>query len=538
MKQKLTITALILLILAAFFYNLNKEPLIEDEALRGLVAMEMDYSGDLITPTTAGDHYFRKPPLYNWIILGFFKITGSKSEFVLRLPMVLSLLGFAGTLFLYLKRRFSVRTALLAALILLTNGRILFYESLHGLIDITFSWVVFFQIVCLYEFYRQEKYKQMFLVSYALAAVGFMLKGLPVIPFQLITLVVVITMHRSPKTLINRWHFFGIGLFLVLVGSYFYAYYLQNPDQTATYLSTLLLQSSSRTIFASSLTEGGIHIVTYPFKVIYHFLPWSVFGILFFSRKVRKTIRADRRQWFFLLAFFFNILVYWLSPEVYPRYILMLIPLGLIPMADQYLNREIPFARKFSSWFEWIISGIFILAIPATMTFNFLKVFHEEDGLLVKTLAGIALLTFLMFRYFKKEQFRVFIIGIILLAGRVGYNALITPERHQSEANKVVDASREIIDEVGEESLYTFYDPRKDKLNYHGRLKHKYEAHYYLQRYKGEMVPVKTKFENDGFYLVSRKHMKYLPVDVFGRYKYHQDYRTRYLVKKEKKFAF
>ncbi|MFO8054392.1 MAG: glycosyltransferase family 39 protein [Bacteroidales bacterium] len=101
---------------AVLLQNLNKLPLLEDEALNGLIALEMSYSGDLIKATTAGEHYFNHPPLYHWILLFFFNLFGSVNTIILRLPVVLSLLGFILALFFYLKRHFGGQTALLTAL--------------------------------------------------------------------------------------------------------------------------------------------------------------------------------------------------------------------------------------------------------------------------------------------------------------------------------------------------------------------------------------------------------------------------------------
>ncbi|MFW6019676.1 MAG: ArnT family glycosyltransferase [Bacteroidales bacterium] len=538
MRQKLTYAVLIIVLIGALFQNLGKLPLIDDEGLRGLIALDMKFQGDLITPATAGEYYFNKPPLYNWIILFFINLFGTASEFVLRLPMVLSLLGFTATIFFYLKRHFRNETALLTALFFLTSGRVLFYESLHGLIDITFSWVIFLQIICLYEFFRQGKYREMFLLSYLLAAIGFLLKGMPVVPFQGITLLVILIMNKSLKTFFNRWHFAGIGLFIVLVGSYFYAYYLKNPEMLDDYLTTLVFQSTSRTLFANSIVKVLAHISLYPFEMIFHFLPWSLLIILMFSRSVRKGICKDKRQLFFLMAFFFNILVYWLSPISYPRYILMLIPLGLAPLVDQFVRQENRFAEKFSSWFLWVISGVVILAIPAIMVFNFFEAFQDVPGLLVKTIAIILVLTFLMYKFFRNPSLQVYIVVLVMLVGRIGYNSIISIERHQSNMNVVVEESRKIAEITRGEPLYSYYDPEIDDEHYHGRIKHRYTAHFYLQRFKNDLIPIKTTFEKDGFYLITQKHLSKFDVDLYATYEYHPGYRLKYLVKKKQKFAF
>jgi len=83
---------ILVLLLPALFINLGMLPLIADEATRGLVAFEMGQSGNLIIPTINGEYYFNKPPLYNWILLGFFDLFDQYSEFILRLPSVISLL--------------------------------------------------------------------------------------------------------------------------------------------------------------------------------------------------------------------------------------------------------------------------------------------------------------------------------------------------------------------------------------------------------------------------------------------------------------
>ena len=61
------------------------------EARRALVTFEMMQNGDMMKPYLHGHPYFNKPPLYNWVLAFFFTAFGSMSEWVLRLPGVLSL---------------------------------------------------------------------------------------------------------------------------------------------------------------------------------------------------------------------------------------------------------------------------------------------------------------------------------------------------------------------------------------------------------------------------------------------------------------
>ena len=69
-KKKLWIWGAVsfVLLVPALFLNLGDNRFIEDEGTRGIVAMEMIYQNDFITPTISGEYYYNKPPGYNWII--------------------------------------------------------------------------------------------------------------------------------------------------------------------------------------------------------------------------------------------------------------------------------------------------------------------------------------------------------------------------------------------------------------------------------------------------------------------------------------
>jgi 4-amino-4-deoxy-L-arabinose transferase-like glycosyltransferase len=69
------------------------------------------------------------------------------------------------------------------ALMVLTSGRILFWDSMLGLIDICFSAVIYLNFMVLFYFGKQEQWKKMFLYSYLLMSAAFLLKGMPAIVF-------------------------------------------------------------------------------------------------------------------------------------------------------------------------------------------------------------------------------------------------------------------------------------------------------------------------------------------------------------------
>jgi 4-amino-4-deoxy-L-arabinose transferase-like glycosyltransferase len=123
---------ILLLLFPALFINLGMSPLIGDEAIRGVVSFEMQKSGNWVIPTINGEHYYNKPPLYNWILLGFFNTFKQYSEFILRLPSVISLLLFGLLIYFTTRKELGKRVALLSSLIFISCGRILFYDSMRA----------------------------------------------------------------------------------------------------------------------------------------------------------------------------------------------------------------------------------------------------------------------------------------------------------------------------------------------------------------------------------------------------------------------
>ena len=127
-RYRYLVWIILLLLIPALFINLGLSLLITDEATRGVVSFEMIQRGKLLVPTIHGEHYYNKPPLYNWVLLGFFNLFKQYSEFVLRLPSVISLLLFGLVIYLTTRKELGARVAFLSSLLFISCGRILFYD--------------------------------------------------------------------------------------------------------------------------------------------------------------------------------------------------------------------------------------------------------------------------------------------------------------------------------------------------------------------------------------------------------------------------
>lgn len=425
----------IALLLPALLINLGLVAFINDEAIRALVALEMDFSGNYITPTMFGEYYYNKPPLYNWILLVFSKIYGQSNEFISRLPTVVFLLAYATTTYHFSRKYFSKKWSFINAFALITCGRILFYDSFLGLIDICFSWTIYCMFMVVYHRWKAAKYYQLFGFAYGLTALAFLMKGLPAIVFLGTTLLAHFIYQKQFKKLFSPAHFFGIGIFIAIVGSYYYAYHQYND--LSIVFETLFVESTKRTPVEYSFLETILHLFSFPFEMVFHFLPWSFLVIYLFQKGLKTKLQAHPFIAYNALIFATTIPLYWISVEVYPRYLFMHVPLLFSVLF--YLHQQ---QKKVPKWqFNFIkkcTDGLLIIAPIAVLALPFLIENIQQVPFFYLKLAGIltASIGCVAFYYFKKSPpFLTLIVTLLIL--RIGFNWFILPKREKIERTTV-----------------------------------------------------------------------------------------------------
>ncbi|KAF5063510.1 Dolichyl-phosphate-mannose-protein mannosyltransferase [anaerobic digester metagenome] len=399
-----------------------------DEPTRAIVALEMIVSGNYVTPTINGDFYYNKPPLYNWIIIAYYKLAGNYSEFTLRLPVVVGLLLFGLTIFWFVRRHLGNKQGFIVAILFITSGRILFWDSFLGLIDITFSWLVYLSFMLIYHFREKKQYLALFLASYLLTGITFLMKGLPSLVFQGITLLAVFSYNREFRKLFSWRHFAGIGLFLLIIGVYYYAYFQVHPFDIKIF-KTLFSESEKRTIINYGWVRFTTHLFTFPLEMFYHFFPWSVLWIYFFRRDFRSTLREHPFLRFNFIVFIFNIIIYWTSPESYPRYIFMLFP-PLFTILVFHFFRDLAKNGKYSRVVEYFLMGVMVLGIIAAIPMPLLRQTNFVDHAWLK--AGVMFFTMLLLTwlYYKLKEQRMIIFAAAMLMIRIGFDWFIIPPRY------------------------------------------------------------------------------------------------------------
>lgn len=403
-----------------------------DEARRGLVALEMVLSGNYIVPTLNGQPYLNKPPLFNWLIAASFQLFGRFDSLALRMPMALSWVGYALTIFWVVRRATNnVTLAGRVALMVALCARIWFYETLLGLIDLTFSWVIFAMLSSLYGFDRRGHYGWLYVSVYGLGAVAFLMKGLPAFVFVGLSLGVWFSATGRWRLLLHPAHLGGVLLAAGLLGTYYFVYLQRSPVPAADLLGRLVSESAKRTPAVRGLGETALHLLTFPGEFLLHFAPWTLLTLLLWRRSVRRWLLRDAYTRFCWLMFWGNIWVYWVSPEVYARYVLMLLPPLFVVLARayalpwQHLRRVR--TRIETAWLVALLLGPVALVVallhPATRTLPRLPLLAA---------VGIPALLAVAYAYARQPTRRLSYIFLFLVLVRLFFNETVLPGRRES----------------------------------------------------------------------------------------------------------
>ncbi len=326
------------MLLLGFFVHLGRAPLRLEEPRRALISLEMLFRHNWIVPTEMGEYYYKKPPVYNWVIGASYWLWGNHSEWAVRFWSVVSFVATGGLVFA-MGRRYVDRTfGIYAGLLTLAMVDIVFYFSTAaGEIDLFYSLITLASFFTLFHFYQRQQYYTLFMVTYALGAVGTLTKGLPSPVFLGVSVLVWLAYRRDLRKLFTGAHLAGIGVFVVLVGGYFAYYNLFND--VALYFSSeesLWSQTSERTAFQNSLGTLVMHLFLFPLETLKNVAPATLLLPFLLRRGMVRELMQQPFVGFCLLMLAGNGLVYWLSPGTRSRYVYMLYPLLVIVLTYAY----------------------------------------------------------------------------------------------------------------------------------------------------------------------------------------------------------
>ncbi|MEZ5057405.1 MAG: glycosyltransferase family 39 protein [Saprospiraceae bacterium] len=315
------------LLFIGLFSGMSILELRAEEPRRAIVAMEMYLNGSYLVPTIHDWTYFNKPPLFNWILVIFFKLFGSFEEWVVRLPGLLAFIGSGLTIGFFTKKHWGAEAGILAGLGYLTTVDLLFYGAVNsGEIDLFFSFLILLQALSLFHFFKKEAWLLLFASTYLITAVSFLTKGMPAILFQGFSVLGWFLYKKEFKKLFSWQHIIGGLAFLLPVVLYFFTY--SKHAAIDPYLAALFKDASRKSAMESGWLEVVQNLIVFPANLLKILLPWSLILLFFFKKEYRNSFKKLPESVVFMLLFILvNIWVYWISPETRNRYLYPFLPM-------------------------------------------------------------------------------------------------------------------------------------------------------------------------------------------------------------------
>lgn len=455
-SKKILWISLILLLVVLFGWQ-NLIELRAEEPRRAIVSLEMMINGDYVIPRINGWSYYNKPPLFNWIMIGFFYLFGSFEEWVVRLPSLLSIISLGVLHYFFSKKYFSKQVALFSSFAYVTAAEVLWYGSINSAeIDPLYSLVVYGQLIAIFHFYQQKKFWNLYLVSYLLVFIGFMLKGIPSLAFQALTILGMAAYYKDWRLLFKPAHFAGIILLFGLGFSYFYAYSLQ--DDWIGFLVRQYKEAAQRTGLETDFKDTLSQSLAFPFQMLKLLLPWSLLVLIFFQRGSLKKIGKNPFivfAWIFIIS---NIWIYWISGDFKPRYYYMFFPflLTLIFYAwEQLSDSSIPL-KNISLGIMGVVMSLIALLLFALPFFDGLELI--PNLVWRSSILGV-LATASVYAYWKWDS-KFASVVLFMAISRLALNLLYLPSwNNDPNLTYYREAVSEVLKITGDEPVYLSGSP-------------------------------------------------------------------------------
>jgi 4-amino-4-deoxy-L-arabinose transferase-like glycosyltransferase len=479
-----------------------------DEPIRALVSTEMEINSNYLTPTLNGELYFNKPPLYNWIILASFRLFNSDSSFALRFPMIVSFFLLGAMVYYFVRRNTNNRLAWLAAFTAITHGRLIYYDTLLGLIDLCYACITYLSFMVIYDNGRRGRWAALFLLSWGLTAVGSLMKGYTSPVFQGITLVVYffVINPRQWRRLFGIWNMLGILLFMAILLSYYIPYFRLNDITPLQYFRAMFVNSSRGTPLSQEIGRVFVHFIGYPFHMLYDFAPWMLLTVMFIRKDFIAVIKNNEFIFFNAAVFIFNFLIYWLSPDTFARYIFMLLPLLFTTGSYFYLEKT-PTSGWQRKLMDYCMFGSMILATLAITVLPIFSMTKNMPMVYPKVIFLFLAMTCLIWLSLKNWSNLIFLFVIAILVIRVGFNWFVIEQRGYFDRKSVLYSSR-IKAITGDNPVFIYgkyFDAEKSPIGPKNGIS------YNITRQKRDIVRYSEKRDSSVFYLALKKTLDTIP---------------------------
>lgn len=419
-----------------------------------MVAMEMAQTGNWLVPTINEQPYYNKPPGFNWVVAACYKVFGTYAEWATRLPAALAFLLMGVVQFFWVRRFLGPLTGLLAALFTVTSADLLFYGSVNaGEIDLFFSLLIQLQMLALFWYWNKKQWLTLFAVSYAVAAVGFLVKP-PALLFQGFTLLALVAYQKRWRVLFSWQHAVGLAVFTAIVGGYFWLYDARQGSGLA-YLVHLFAEGKAKTGAESAWYDVFVGAALFPTKLLQLMAPWSVLVIFWFRKGFFKEVLRDRLLRFAALFIAANIWLYWINDDVRMRYLYMFVPFFCTLLAHFAVRYAPTWKRMYRIVMAVFYMAVLALAFGLMLAWLILTPFDGTADAYEIVLAVAMLGLAWLFEEVKYARVNAMVaLTVAMLLGRVAFNYTVLPYTDTSEALTYKERVGELLAVTGSEPVY------------------------------------------------------------------------------------
>ncbi len=456
-------------------FGMGNAPLLLEEPRRGLVAMEMLYSGDYVHTTVHGAPYYNKPPLFNWIAAAGFYVFGYK-EWVLRSITVVAHLLTGLLIYRAGKKYLSEKIALTAAAFYLAGADILFYFSMLGEIDVFFSMLVVAGWFGYFHYGEQKAPAKAFACLYFFMGLAFLTKGLPAIVFLGFTLLVWQGYQKHWRSLFSWGHLTGVFIFVLIAGGYLYPF-VQAGDFDIL-IRTFWSQSVERTASEQDWVKRVLSFFAIPLLLFKDILPGSLLFLGLSPVLLKRGFVQNRFLAFCFLVFPANIWIYWISPDSKSRYLYMFHGLLLLPAAWGWsqlraTTRVTKAVETFFRVMPYVTGGLLAAGMVAV------PLFLKTTGVWWTLPVALGLALAFIFISKKAGWPAIYLTILLMILLRWPYGYITGMERGQhSQASRDREVAIELAEMAGNGRVFLADSTRIS-----------YTISFYLQRNLGCVVP-------------------------------------------------
>ena len=306
---------LALLIFLSFFFNIGSVALFDlDEGAFSEATREMLASGNYITTYLGGDLRFDKPILIYWLQAASVKLFGL-NEFALRLPSALAATVWALLIYLFTKRVFDSKIAILATLFMVSSLQISVIAK-AAIADALLNMWIAASMFSIMLYIRSEK-KVWLYAAFGAIGFGMLTKG----PVAVMIPVAVTLLYFALKRDIKSWlkaifNPIGIAIFLAVALPW---YILEYMDQGMKFIEGFFLKHNISRFETSFEGHSGSFFYYIPVLLV-GLMPFT--GVLLATLGRMKRWIEDETTLFLVLWFGFVFIFFSFSGTKLPHYVI------------------------------------------------------------------------------------------------------------------------------------------------------------------------------------------------------------------------